>query len=445
MKNYESESVMLFDLFEVTVQPELNKPKNLVNGKVHNLANKKGKDDCCDTNKKNGKSSSKPAPRPASNYKDDYSKVVVPIPDQGVDCCFTFGTSSVFKILPSDINPSDYLTSDQVVELTGFKGDNASSDNEEAKKKEDTNVPLIADENEEELGEETTDEDEEMGQETSKNSEAEEKAPEDKGVDHVVINPYDGVIKVTLETIRLFMQSKYKFFTKEKSRMEYDPKSNFIIGTISVGKLGCTVAEEKDVYSSVESFKNSRFSVGYIPSTDGNLYRVEKSEIGLFFGLMGENNMFSAEEDIKNQFMFSLPKIPLQILVSALQIFRERATDNNDEAMLRVLFDRNSGTYELSDVNQETTYCSVNFTLDGTENYLRPDVNRQLPKLLVLNIHSHPLFSGKFSLTDDMNDEVTGLYCVIGRIFDEKPQICIRASCSGVFTYIDLKDIFKEG
>ena len=61
-----------------------------------------------------------------------------------------------------------------------------------------------------------------------------------------------------------------------------------------------------------------------------------------------------------------------------------------------------------------------------------------------MNVHSHNRMDAFFSGTDDEYENATGIYGVIGRVEDEKPEALFRASCGGLFVPLHVEDLFDD-
>lgn len=414
----------LFDMVKVTVAKV--SPSKKSSSKNKNCCNEKSKGTTPPSINK-GKTN-------ATGYNSDYAKVIIPLcdPTKGTQTVvyFTGGASSEIVLSPEDFSENDYLSLDEIKKILAkpvavlpvskgskpvIKGKDESKGNlldEDDLSDEDENIH----DNDDEL------ELEENSAKTTENSSADVEIP----------TIYSENPCITLELVRVYLQRRFPYLTTERARLQYDEKGNYIIGTIFVGQKGCT-----PVFDTVKSVKN----FGFVPSSDGNLYRVEVTKIGVFCGVEGklispQNTCVKVVPGVQ----LSVPKIPLSILTETLKQFRAHANSNNDECMVRVIYDSNKLEYYATIPTQKTGQYHVGYTVSNDEPYTKPASGHYL----VLTVHSHPTFPAVPSWIDNEDEQPTGIYMIIGRIFYEKPQLSLRSSCSGAFTDIPLSQIFKK-
>lgn len=155
----------------------------------------------------------------------------------------------------------------------------------------------------------------------------------------------------------------------------------------------------------------------------GKKWHFEKYPLGIF--LKGTDD--SGKND-KVCFYPSIPKIPERILQEIIRYFRK---DLQQEMVVQILFMNNEFLINLPHI-QYSTKVSVSYCF-------------QIPvgALLVVTIHSHNTMPAFFSDTDDKDEEMPGLYGVVGCL-DRSPQLKLRASVDGSFGYISVWKLFYK-
>ena len=139
-------------------------------------------------------------------------------------------------------------------------------------------------------------------------------------------------------------------------------------------------------------------------------------------------------------FDFNLKRIPEEVLVEILDIFKYVVDKTEDEFMCVVYYDKRNDKYIIDMLEQEVSSASVNFTYSDYEkdnNYFK-----------VLEIHSHNTMSAFFSGVDDRDEKGKPLvfFGVIGKI-NNKTNIynmdySFRISDGEKFYKVNISDIF---
>jgi PRTRC genetic system protein A len=151
--------------------------------------------------------------------------------------------------------------------------------------------------------------------------------------------------------------------------------------------------------------------------------RTEHTRIGVFRAAV--NDIGDVISDIS--FTTELPKIPRLLLKEIVAEFRR---DLTKEAMLNIMWSEKRGYY-LHKPQYMATKTAVYYSFADT------------PDALVIQVHSHNTMSAVFSHTDDADEAVTGLYMVLGRLDQKRPQVNLRIGMEGAFTYLPLRRIFE--
>ena len=163
----------------------------------------------------------------------------------------------------------------------------------------------------------------------------------------------------------------------------------------------------KGLFGSTEQAEQSNKAIAYIPAQDGRVYEMRRNEIGIFIA----PSLHIAElEDIRAGFQMSLPRLPANLLTQIIAFFRRVCVDygRDAEALVNVLWDREKGEYVLHVPPQRIDKASVETDLSA-----QPDPSRYLH---VMDVHSHNTMAARFSRTDDLDEQATRLYMVIGRL-----------------------------
>lgn len=191
----------------------------------------------------------------------------------------------------------------------------------------------------------------------------------------------------------------------------------------------------KGLFGSMEQAEQSDKAIAYIPAQDGRVYEMRRNEIGIFIA----PSLHIAElEDIRAGFQMSLPRLPAALLTQIIAFFRRVCVDHGRdvEALVNVLWDREKGGYVLHVPPQRIDKASVETDLSA-----QPDPSRYLH---VMDVHSHNTMAARFSRTDDLDEQATRLYMVIGRLDRYYPDIRCRFACGGHHVEIPADDVCER-
>ena len=191
----------------------------------------------------------------------------------------------------------------------------------------------------------------------------------------------------------------------------------------------------KGLFGSTEQAEQSNKAIAYIPAQDGRVYEMRRNEIGTFTA----PSMHIAElEDIRAGFQMSLPRLPANLLTQIIAFFRRVCVDygRDVEALVNVLWDREKGEYVLHVPPQRIDKASVETDLSA-----QPDPSRYLH---VMDVHSHNTMAARFSRTDDLDEQATRLYMVIGRLDRYYPDIRCRFACGGRHVEIPAEQVCER-
>ena len=191
----------------------------------------------------------------------------------------------------------------------------------------------------------------------------------------------------------------------------------------------------KGLFGSTEQAEQSDKAIAYIPAQDGRVYEMRRNEIGTFTA----PSLHIAElEDIRAGFQMSLPRLPAALLTQIIAFFRRVCVDygRDVEALVNVLWDREKGEYVLHVPPQRIDKASVETDLSA-----QPNPERYLH---VMDVHSHNTMAACFSRTDDLDEQATRLYMVIGRLDRYYPDIRCRFACGGRHVEIPAEQVCER-
>lgn len=165
--------------------------------------------------------------------------------------------------------------------------------------------------------------------------------------------------------------------------------------------------------------------VCHVLGEDG-VYEVRRTPLGTFIAPL------PSDLDVAEGFYPEVPKAPARLLASVIAAFKDRP---KHEAVVEIFYDRRDGSFApYWPPQRNATAGSVEYDpLPETDDVFR-----------FMNIHSHNRMRAFFSGTDDEYETATGLFGVIGRVEDEKPEALFRASCGGLFVPLGVEDLFND-
>lgn len=231
--------------------------------------------------------------------------------------------------------------------------------------------------------------------------------------------------ETTIAKVKKEIEKSKPFLDALKKGKAKDPEC-LVTPRVMAGSKG--IAAYKGVYPTVEAARRSNKVINLIPSSDGRIYELRKTELGEFIAPKTKIVDFC---EVRAGFTPALPLIPKELMDQLISFFRSFMTENGDfEALAMVYWDRQEEEFVLHIPRQTTSKAHIGFTLEeGTfpeERYLH-----------YADIHSHNSMAAKFSAVDDADERATRLYIVLGRLNNFYPDICARASCGGTYLEID--------
>ena len=195
------------------------------------------------------------------------------------------------------------------------------------------------------------------------------------------------------------------------------------------------IAAYKGVFQSLEEARASDKTICLLPSGDGRVYELRKTELGEFVAPKDNVVEFSR---IRAGFTPALPLIPLSLLHQVISFFRCYMNEREEfEVMAHILWDKENEEFAAHIPEQEVYKARIKADLS----------HEDLPGdryLHYADIHSHNSMAAKFSPIDDRDEQATRLYIVLGRLDRFFPEISVRMSCGGVFQPLDPATVLES-
>jgi PRTRC genetic system protein A len=171
-----------------------------------------------------------------------------------------------------------------------------------------------------------------------------------------------------------------------------------------------------------------------IAGQDGRLYEIRDS---LFGRLVLHRPLVPDFDVIQEGFEYRLPKIPGELLTTAISFFKAYCSqDAQNEVMVQIFYDRQTGQYEIDCPEQIVRWDSIE--ADCTQRFNDPRY------VQVLQIHSHNAMPAFFSSKDNSDEQAYMLYAVVGGLLDEVPEMKLRVGARGQFLPLPLEYIFDK-
>lgn len=227
-------------------------------------------------------------------------------------------------------------------------------------------------------------------------------------------------IKETIERSREFLDALKK--SKDKN-------PDCLVKPKVIMKTKGIAASYKGRFGSVEEARESDKVICLIPSKDGQIYEMRKTEQGEF--IAPKNNVVEFQQ-VRAGFTPALPKIPMELMGQIIAFFRSYMAGGEEyEAMAQIYWDKEKEEFFVYVPKQTVSKEEIAADLrecpyDEEERYL-----------YYADIHSHNSMDAFFSSRDNWDEVGTGLYFVVGELDQFFPSIKARISCGGSFVTID--------
>ena len=245
---------------------------------------------------------------------------------------------------------------------------------------------------------------------------------------------YCGIVKqvkdpkgTTIISMKESIERSREFLEALKKAKDKNPDC-LIKPKVTMQRKG-TVAAYKGAFPTLAEAMASDKVICLIPSGDGKIYELHKTEQGEFLAPKSKIINF---ETIRAGFTPALPLIPMSLIGQIIAFFRSFLRENDSyEAMAIIYWDKLDRRFFAYVPRQRVTSTSIDADLtdcpyDDSERYIR-----------YADIHSHNTMEAFFSHTDDEDERGTGLYMVLGKLDSFFPDIQVRISCGGSFVKLD--------
>lgn len=195
-------------------------------------------------------------------------------------------------------------------------------------------------------------------------------------------------------------------------------------------------ATYRGCFGTVEEARESDKAICLLPSNDGKIYELRKTEAGEFIAPKHKVMDF---QEVRAGFTPALPKIPMSLLRQIITFFRTFMGDGEQfEAMAQIYWDKERECFLAYVPKQNVSKCGINADLrdcpfDSSERYL-----------LYADIHSHNSMDAFFSPIDDQDEKSTRLYMVVGRLDKFFPDIEARFFCGDTHVPIDPSLVIED-
>jgi PRTRC genetic system protein A len=172
-----------------------------------------------------------------------------------------------------------------------------------------------------------------------------------------------------------------------------------------------------------------------IPSADGRLYELRKTEQGEF---IAPKHNVTELETVRAGFTPALPRIPMSLMGQIIAFFRSFMQEHEEyEALALIYWDKAEQKFFAYVPKQTVSKEHIEADLhdcpyDDESRYIR-----------YADIHSHNSMEAFFSGVDDRDERGTGLYLVLGELDHFYPDIKVRISCGGSFVSLDPETVIE--
>lgn len=250
------------------------------------------------------------------------------------------------------------------------------------------------------------------------------------GIRKEIKDPKGTIIISVKETI----ERSHDFLDALKKSKDKNPDC-FVKPRVVMKTKGIAAAY-KGRFANVEEARNSNKVICLIPSCDGRIYEMRKTEQGEF--IAPKYNVAEFQQ-VRAGFTPALPKIPLALIGQLTAFFRSFMEENEEyEAMAQIYWDKEKQEFFAYVPKQNVSKMEIEADLRECP------YNDEERYLCYADIHSHNSMEAFFSATDDMDERGTGLYFVVGELDGFFPSIEARISCGGSFVSIDPRTVIED-
>jgi len=236
---------------------------------------------------------------------------------------------------------------------------------------------------------------------------------------------------VTIQSVKPEIELSKDFLSSLKKAKDKNPNC-LVKPKVTAQSKG--IAAYKGVFFSPEEARASDKTICIVPSGDGRIYELRKSELGEF---IAPKDKVAEFPQIRAGFTPALPLIPLSILSQIISFFRCYMNEREEfEALAHILWDKEQEEFVVHIPEQEVSKVRIHADLSH-------DAYPEDRYLHYADIHSHNSMAAKFSPVDDSDEKATRLYIVLGRLDRFFPEISVRMSCGGVFQPVDPSTVLE--
>ena len=235
----------------------------------------------------------------------------------------------------------------------------------------------------------------------------------------------------TIAKIKEEIEKSKSFLDALKKGKLKDPEC-YVSPQVRAGSKG--IAAYKGVYPTVDAARKSGKIINLIPSSDGKIYELRKTELGEF---VAPTTRIADFNEVRAGFIPALPLIPREVMGQLISFFRSFMDQRGEfEALAFIYWDRCEEKFVLHIPKQSASKAYIGYRME--EDALPED-----RYLHYADIHSHNSMAAKFSAVDDADERATRLYLVVGRLDRFYPEITARVSCGGTFLEIDPSEVIE--
>ena len=237
--------------------------------------------------------------------------------------------------------------------------------------------------------------------------------------------------ETTIAKMKEDIEKSKAFLDALKKGKLKDPEC-FLIPQIRAGSKG--ISAYKGVFPSVEAARKSDKVISLIPSSDGRIYELRKTELGEF---VAPKNKVVDFQEVRAGFTPALPLLPRELMGQLIAFFRFFMDQSGElEALALIFWDKEEKRFIPYIPRQTAGKAYIDYRMDE-------DVFPEERYLHYADIHSHNSMAAEFSAIDDEDEKATRLYLVMGKLNRFYPDITARVSCGGTFLKIDPADVIE--
>lgn len=227
-----------------------------------------------------------------------------------------------------------------------------------------------------------------------------------------------------------------EFMSALKKSKDKTPKC-IVKPSIRMEKKG--IAAYRGIFPNMTEAKGSDKAICVIPSRDGKVYELRRNDMGEF---LTPTERIKDLDEIKAGFTPALPPIPYVLFERIVSLFRYMMFRKEDggpkEALAQIFWDKQEEGYFINVPRQKVSKDRVFAHMDNDALF---DDERYIH---YADVHSHNTMEAKFSAVDDMDEQATRVYVVVGRLDKYYPELSVRICNGGVFLPIRPETVLES-